>query len=328
MVVGPAGEEIYVDKYGRVKVQFLWDREGKKDENSSCWIRVSQNWAGKNWGIVFHPRIGQEVIVDFLEGDPDRPIITGRVYNAEQMPPYDLPDNKTQSGVKTRSSSKGTPDHFNEIRFEDKKGSEQINIHAEKDMDTTVENNHTLTIGTDPKGNSKKNGTQTTTIFGDQKIVITKGDFSFDVQAGTSTTHVKGNVVENYDAKQTTTVVGDQMNHITGGHHLCVVDTGHASLHVNAGNRYVNVGAGFYSLIAATFIEEKVGGNVLKIESGGKITLVADAEIALSVGGNYIKITTSGIELHGAKIVSVADGAHEISGANVKITGTPVKVNC
>ena len=106
---GPAGEEIYTDKYGRVKVQFHWDRDGKKDENSSCWIRVSQPWAGKGWGAVSTPRIGQEVIVDFLEGDPDQPIITGRVYNAEQMPPYDLPANKTQTGIKTRSSQGRRP---------------------------------------------------------------------------------------------------------------------------------------------------------------------------------------------------------------------------
>ena len=104
VVVGPGGEEIYTDKYGRVKVQFHWDRRGKKDENSSCWIRVSHPWAGKNWGAIATPRLGQEVIVDFLEGDPDQPIITGRVYNAEQMPPYDLPANKTQTGIKSRSS--------------------------------------------------------------------------------------------------------------------------------------------------------------------------------------------------------------------------------
>ena len=107
VVVGPAGEEIYTDKYGRVKVQFHWDRRGKKDENSSCWIRVSHPWAGKSWGAIAMPRIGQEVIVDFLEGDPDQPIITGRVYNAEQMPPYDLPANKTQTGIKSRSSKGG-----------------------------------------------------------------------------------------------------------------------------------------------------------------------------------------------------------------------------
>jgi uncharacterized protein involved in type VI secretion and phage assembly len=131
IVVGPAGDEIYTDKYGRVKVQFHWDRYGKKDQNSSCWIRVSHPWAGQNWGMIAIPRIGQEVIVEFLEGDPDRPIITGRVYNADQMPPYALPANMTQTGIKTRSTKGGGVANFNEIRFEDKKGAEQVYIHAE-----------------------------------------------------------------------------------------------------------------------------------------------------------------------------------------------------
>ena len=149
VVVGPAGEEIYTDKYGRVKVQFFWDREGKQDENASCWVRVSHPWAGKAWGAVAIPRIGQEVIVDFLEGDPDQPIITGRVYNAEQMPPYELPANKTQSGVKSRSSLGGDPANFNEIRFEDKKGAEQLFMHAEKNQDIEVENDETHWVGHD-----------------------------------------------------------------------------------------------------------------------------------------------------------------------------------
>lgn len=147
VVVGAIGEEIFTDKYGRVKVQFHWDREGRRDENSSCWIRVSQVWAGKNWGAIQIPRMGQEVIVEFLEGDPDRPIITGRVYNAEQMPPYALKDNKTQSGIKSRSSKGGTSANFNEIRFEDKKGSEEIHIHAEKDQNNLVENNESTWVG-------------------------------------------------------------------------------------------------------------------------------------------------------------------------------------
>jgi type VI secretion system secreted protein VgrG len=139
VVVGKSGEEIWVDQYGRVKVQFFWDRVGQKDENSSCWIRVSQAWAGKNWGAMWIPRIGQEVIVEFLEGDPDRPIITGRVYNADQVVPYTLPDYSTRSTFLSRSSKEGGKDNFNEIRFEDKKGSEQIFINAEKDMDLRVE---------------------------------------------------------------------------------------------------------------------------------------------------------------------------------------------
>jgi type VI secretion system secreted protein VgrG len=149
VVVGPAGDEIYVDKYGRVKVQFFWDRYGRGDENSSCWVRVSHPWAGKNWGMIAIPRIQQEVIVDFLEGDPDQPIIVGRVYNGDQMPPYDLPANMTQTGIKTRSTKQGTPANFNEIRFEDKKGGEQLFIHAEKNQDIEVENDETHWVGHD-----------------------------------------------------------------------------------------------------------------------------------------------------------------------------------
>ncbi len=158
IVVGKSGEEIWTDKYGRVKVQFHWDRYGEVNENSSCWMRVSHPWAGKNWGAVAIPRIGQEVIVSFLEGDPDQPIITGRVYNDDNMPPYELPANATQSGVKTRSSKGGTPENFNEVRFEDKKGSEEVYIHAEKDQNNVVENDETTSVGrnrTEDVGNNE-----------------------------------------------------------------------------------------------------------------------------------------------------------------------------
>jgi type VI secretion system secreted protein VgrG len=146
-VVGPAGEEIYTDEYSRVKVQFHWDRLGEKDDKTTCFIRVSSVWAGSGWGFIQIPRIGQEVIVDFLEGDPDQPIITGRVYNANQMPPYELPGNATQSGWKSNSSPGGGG--WNEMRFEDKKGSEEVYFQAEKDHNELVKNNETRTIGND-----------------------------------------------------------------------------------------------------------------------------------------------------------------------------------
>lgn len=147
IVVGPAGEEIYTDEYSRVKVQFFWDREGQRDENSTCFIRVSSVWAGSGWGFIQIPRIGQEVIVDFLDGNPDRPIITGRVYNAEQMPPYALPDNATQSGWKSNSSKGGGG--WNELRFEDLKGSEEVYFQAEKDHNEWIKNNETRNVDND-----------------------------------------------------------------------------------------------------------------------------------------------------------------------------------
>jgi type VI secretion system secreted protein VgrG len=178
VVVGPAGSEIYVDNYSRVKVQFFWDRQGKRDDQSSCWIRVSQPWAGKQWGFIAIPRIGQEVIVDFLEGDPDRPIITGRVYNANQMPPYTLPDNETQTGIKTRSSKGGGSMNFNELRFEDKMGSEEFFAHAEKDLTTEVEHDEKRTVGNDRSTTIQHDDTltvqnnRTATISGTDKATV------------------------------------------------------------------------------------------------------------------------------------------------------------
>jgi type VI secretion system secreted protein VgrG len=195
IVVGKAGEEIWTDKHGRVKVQFHWDREGKSDENSSCWIRVSHPWAGKKWGAVAIPRIGQEVVVDFLEGDPDQPIITGRVYNGDNMPPYGLPDNATQSGVKSRSSKGGGDANFNEIRFEDKIGEEQLYIHAEKNQDIVVENDETHSIGHD----------RTKTVENDE------------------TTHIKNNRTETVDSNETITIGGDRTESVSGNESLTVV---------------------------------------------------------------------------------------------------------
>ncbi|MBD0706728.1 type VI secretion system tip protein VgrG [Pseudomonas sp. Fig-3] len=171
LVVGPKGEEIWTDQFGRVKVHFYWDRHDQSNENSSCWIRVSQSWAGKNWGSMQIPRIGQEVIVSFLEGDPDRPIITGRVYNAEQTVPYDLPANATQSGMKSRSSKGGTPANFNEIRMEDKKGAEQLYIHAERNQDIVVEVDESHCVGHD---RNKSIGHNETVTIGNNRLRIVK----------------------------------------------------------------------------------------------------------------------------------------------------------
>ena len=178
VVTGPAGEEIFTDKYGRVKVQFHWDRYGKKNETSSCWMRVSHPWAGKSFGAIHIPRIGQEVIVDFLEGDPDQPLITGRVYNAEQMPPWELPANATQSGILTRSSKGGAYGHANALRFEDKKGAEQLWLHAEKDQLTEVENDEDKWVGRDRRKTIDRDETthvkrdRTETVDHDETITV------------------------------------------------------------------------------------------------------------------------------------------------------------
>jgi type VI secretion system secreted protein VgrG len=175
-VVGKSGEEIWTDKYGRVKVQFHWDRDGQHDEKSSCWVRCAQSWAGKNWGGLFVPRIGQEVVVHFLEGDPDRPIITGAVYNASSMPPYALPDNATKSTLKSNSSKGGNG--FNEIRFEDKAGSEEFYVHAQKDMNIEVVNDRSVTVKS-----------------GNTSLAVNTGNYDVAVSTGRATMHVRQEIL-------------------------------------------------------------------------------------------------------------------------------------
>jgi type VI secretion system secreted protein VgrG len=212
VVVGPAGEEIYTDDKARVKVQFHWDREGKNDAASSCWIRVASFWAGQGWGAIHLPRIGQEVVVDFLEGDPDCPIVVGSVYNAVKTPPYSLPDNKTQSGIRSRSSKGGGTANYNEIRFEDKKGSEEILVHAEKDMLTEVELDETRTVGRDRA---------TTVANNETKNVGAKQSISI----GSSKTEVVGTTVQ--------VTIGSDETVIVGGSESCKI----------AGARTVQVGS-------------------------------------------------------------------------------------
>lgn len=167
-VVGPAGEEIFTDKYARVKVQFHWDRKGTNDENSSCFVRVSSAWAGSGWGFIQIPRIGQEVIVDFIEGDPDKPVITGRVYNGANMPPYDLPGNATQSGWKSNSSLGGGG--WNELRFEDKKGAEEVYFQAEKDHNELVKNDESRLIQHDMSERVDNNSSQSIGVNRDEDV--------------------------------------------------------------------------------------------------------------------------------------------------------------
>lgn len=185
IVVGKAGEEIWTDKYGRIKVQFHWDRLGKNDENSSCWVRVAQGWAGKGWGAMTVPRIGMEVVVSFLEGDPDRPLVTGCVYNADAMPPYALPGNQATSTVKSQSTKGG--EGFNELRFNDKKGAEEVFVHAERDCLRLVKNNDALKVGFE----TASPGDQAIDIKHDQKVDIgnaqsIKAGTTIVIEAGTS----------------------------------------------------------------------------------------------------------------------------------------------
>jgi type VI secretion system secreted protein VgrG len=196
LVVGPAGEEIHTDEHGRIMVQFHWDRLGKKDENSSCWMRVGQTWAHGGWGSMFIPRIGMEVIVDFLEGDPDRPIVTGCVYNGTNKPPYPLPGDKTKSTIKSNSSKGGGG--YNEMRFEDKKGSEEIWIHAQKDRNLVIEHDETKKVGNNQVIEVKNDRTETvqqgnekvTISQGNRTITVSQGNDSLTVSAGNQSTKI------------------------------------------------------------------------------------------------------------------------------------------
>ena len=161
---------------------FHWDRLGKGDETSSCWIRCAQAWTGSGWGTLFIPRVGQEVVVTFLEGDPDQPLITGTVANASQMPAYTLPDNKTRSYIKSQSSQKGAAADFNEIRFEDLKDSEEMYIHAQKDCNRVVENNDTLAVGS----SKADDGSQTIAIYKDRSLTVKTGNETVIHRAGKS----------------------------------------------------------------------------------------------------------------------------------------------
>jgi type VI secretion system secreted protein VgrG len=256
-VVGPAGEEIWTDKYGRVKVQFHWDRYGSKDENSSCWIRVAQALAGKKWGAFALPRIGQEVVVQFLEGDPDRPIITGCVYNADAMPPYGLPDEKTKLTLKT-CSSKGAGG-FNEIRFEDKKGEEQIFIHGEKNQDICIENDAFESIGHD------------------RHLIV--GNDQYEKVRNDKHLLVEGDQFEE--------VAGDKHQKVGGDHNQKVMGT----LSIDAGMNIQERAGMRHALDAGMEIHLKAGMSLI-IEAGMSVTLKASGNfININPAGIFINGT-------------------------------------
>ena len=329
LVVGKSGEEIWTDSYGRVKVQFYWDRQGTDDENSSCWIRVSSPWAGQNWGAISLPRIGQEVIVDFLEGDPDRPIIMGRVYNASQMPPYTLPDNQTRSTIQSRSSKGGGTANYNEIRFEDLAGSEQIFINAEKDMDHRVENDLRQYV---------KNNKHTTVNASQFELVNTddhlhvKGKQLQKIESDQSV-QVGGNVMEKVTGNVSTNIGGDRKESITGNDSLSVTGnvsesvTGNVGLSVT-GNQSESVTGDFSRSVTGNIKEsvaqaasQQIGMNFDQ-QAGQNINLTAGMNINL-MGGMAVNITG------GATGVSIVGpgGFISITAAGVAIMGTMVMIN-
>jgi type VI secretion system secreted protein VgrG len=293
VVVGPKGEEIYTDKHSRIKVQFHWDREGKKDENSSCWIRVAQPWAGKNWGAVSIPRIGQEVVVNFLEGDPDQPLVIGSVYNADQMPPYELPSKMVVSGIKSQTH-KGQG--YNEIAMDDTAGKEQVRIHAQYNMDTTVENDQTNTV----------HGKMTEKIDKDTTIHITEGNLEHKVLKGTALYEVKDALTEKYHNTQDTTVHGD----IT-----ITSETGNIILHTGA-SQIKLTNDGLIELHGKNIV---VIGDVDMKQSAPQVEISGAQEAKFGVGNQNIACDVTQTAVSGAAINSSAVGEHVITGAMVKI---------
>jgi type VI secretion system secreted protein VgrG len=312
VVVGKSGEEIDVDKDGQVIVQFHWDRKGAKDEKSSCRVRVSSTWAGKGWGFIQIPRIGQEVIVDFLEGDPDRPIITGRVYNAEQVPPYALPGNSTQSGVKSRSSKEGTGENFNEIRFEDLKGSEEVYIHAEKDKKEVVENDNSEEIGHDEAikvGNDQRIGVgnnQTVSVAKDRTKSVGKNE----------TTTVEKNRAETVGDNETVTI-GKKRDHSIGADDTLGV-TGKQTVNVQK-DQTVSVGENWATTVA------KNG----KLDVGKNLLINAADEITLKTGSSTITMKKNGeITIKGKDITVEGSGKINVkASSDVILKGSKVTAN-
>jgi type VI secretion system secreted protein VgrG len=320
VVVGESGAEISTDKYGRVKVQFHWDRYGMSDERSSCFVRVAQVWAGAKWGAMYIPRIGHEVVVDFLEGDPDRPIITGSVYNGVNMPPYLDPnaatETATQSGIKSHSTPGGGPNNYNEIKFEDKKGKEELHIQAERDQSTHVKHNQSISV----------DGDRSVSVGGNESISVTKKE------------------TQTYQSDRKMTVTGTNTDEITklhsGTYHggrTEIVET-HDTLTVSAANKKVDVD-GQYDITAKTefqviqaainklLIKDKIqlDNSKCKIELvEGVLTIKATDQIKLECGGASITLAKTGeIAIVGSKKVSVNGAAStvELAGPGATVSG-------
>jgi type VI secretion system secreted protein VgrG len=309
VVVGKDGEEIWTDKYGRIKVQFHWDRDGKKNETSSCWMRVSYPIAGKNWGWVSLPRIGQEVVVSFLEGNPDRPLITGSVYNDTQMPPYTLPANQTQSGFKSRSSKEGVADNFNEFRFEDKKGSEQVYLHAEKNQDIVVENDETHSVGHDRSKTVSNNETvnigknRSETVGENETISIVKNR-SEDV--GVNETISIGKNRSETVGENETLEVGKNRERTVGENETINIGKKHT---IEVGDtRQTTIGKDDMSQVSKKFY----------LEAGDEITLkTGDASITMKKDGT-IQIKGKDITIIGSgKISAKASGDLVLKGSKI-----------
>ncbi|MCG6657502.1 type VI secretion system tip protein VgrG [Halomonas campisalis] len=329
IVVGKAGEEIWTDRYGRVKCQFHWDRQGAKDENSSCWVRVSQSWAGSGWGGMFVPRIGQEVIVAFLEGDPDRPIVVGRVYNADCMPPFDLPDQAMVGGVKSNSTPGGGG--YNEISMNDTAGEELLHVHAQKDQDTVVGNDERHAVGND----------RTRSVGNDEQTTI--GNDRSETVGSNETIQIGANRTEAVGGSESVAIGQNRTHTVSGNDVLNVAMTRTQSVGVNdminvAGAQETNVGGlrsvivgGLQSLAVGASLREAVAGSRDEQVGGNRSSAVGSSD-SLSVGQGMTVTVGKGLSIEAgdqvvmrtgqSSITMKKDGSITIQGKDITIQGS------
>ncbi len=312
VVVGKKGSEIWTDEYGRVKLRFHWDRFAKGEGEECCWVRVAQVWAGSKFGAMHIPRVGQEVIVEFLEGDPDQPIVTGRVYNFDNMPPYTLPENMTQSGIKSRSSKDGTQSNFNEIRFEDKKGHEDLFLHAERTQTTKVKASQSITVG----------GSRSVTVGGEETHTITgketqKFDDAREMKVALTNTETVGQLhTANYEMGRTVNVnTGDDVLNvkagnlkadvkskytITCGSEYKVVHKGNHEVYLDSGTAKISNGTSELTLVATK--AEIVNGTARLTLDKGAVTIDGPTKITIKCGGSSVEIGPGGVNVKGTLV--------------------------
>lgn len=306
IVVGPSGEEIHTDKYGRIKVRFHWDRLGKDDDTASCWVRTMMPWTGKAWGMIAIPRIGQEVVIQFEEGDPDRPMAIGMLYNADTMPPYDLPANQTQSGIKTNSSKDGGG--FNELMFEDKKDKELVRFQSERDYEQIVKNNATISVGL----GHKDKGDMDLTVHRHLTETVKTGDHTFKVAAGNQKIDVKKDKTETVEGKSDLTVTGNVTETVKQGDVSRTVSMGGVTDTIKMGNvtRTLDMGNVTETL--------KLGNYTLEAKVG-KIEESALQGITLKCGGSSIKIDPMGVTIKGPMVKIQADAMLQVKGTMTQV---------
>ncbi|CUH98432.1 type VI secretion system Vgr family protein [Leisingera aquaemixtae] len=281
-VVGQSGEEIWTDEHGRIKIQFHWDREGKKNETSSCFVRVMTPWSGKNWGMVAIPRMGQEVVIQFEDGNPDRPICTGMLYNAETMPPYTYPDDQTQLGIKTNSSKGGGG--YNELMFDDKKDSELMRVQAQKDHQMLVKDRSTVTVGLDAPDPEVTSADEKSYVFTVQQHM-------------TETVHQ-----------------GDRTEVVETGDKSETIQTGNMTLDIDTGNLTETIAQGNHTETVSL-------GNLTVDVTAGKIAMSAGQEIKLTVGASEVKIDNSGVTIKGPMIKIEGTGMVEAKAPMTTVKG-------